>query len=173
MKPNAKSKHIGDLIGLLGQLRTLYERLSEVVQCKLAAMKRADMAVMHRLTQEEHTLTDRLQERNGLRRQFMDLVGRQFDLPAGEARSLTLSQLSTRVPEPERTKLLDAGGALREVMSQVAQLNRVAGIASREILNHLRSVASAIRPRVDEPAGYTGKGGLVSPSGTAIFETVG
>ena len=173
MKPNAKSKHIGDLIRLLGQLRALYERLSEVVQRKLAAMKRADTAVMRRLTEEELTLADRLQERNGLRRQFMDLVGRQFDLPAGEARSLTLSQLSTRVPEPERTKLLDAAAALRAVMSRVAQLNRVAGIASREILSHLRSIAGAIRPRVDQPAGYTGKGGLVSPSSTTIFETMG
>ncbi len=173
MSRGAPVKRVGDLITLLGQLRVLNERLLKIVRAKLTAMKRADLPEMRRLNEQELALAKRMQERSGLRRQLMGLIGRQFGMPVGEARSLTMSQLSSYVTEPERSELLVATKALKTLVSNLAQANRVAGASTREILNHLRWISGAVRPQAEQPAGYSGDGGLVSPSGTMIFETLG
>ncbi len=173
MKRTNETERAKDLVRLLGGLGELHGQLVKVVRNKIDAMKRADRPAMRELAQQEHALTTKIQEREGLRRQITDLVGEQVGLSPGEGRSLTMSQLASRLSHSLRCELLDAGGELRETVSKLARANRVAGVVSRDILNHLKWVFASVRSEDEQPAGYSGDGALVSHAGTRIFETVG
>ena len=166
-------KRLKDLIKLMGGLQRLQERLLTLIRSKIDAMKRADAPAMRDLNDQERTVAKQLHERDGLRRQLMDAMGEEMGMPSGTARALSVSQLAARLPEPGRTTLLDAAGSLRKVMSRVAQVNRIAGAVSREILNHLKWVFASVRPAEGRPVGYSGDGAVVGSSQSRIFETVG
>ena len=55
----------------------------------------------------------------------------------------------------------------------MAQVNRIAGVVSRELVNHLQWVFASVAPKDDTPAGYSGDGTLVRPVETRVFEAVG
>ena len=166
-------QRLNNLVRLMGILERLHERLLTLVQSKLDAMKRADMPAMNNLMDQEQATVRQLRERDGLRRQLVDSMGAEMGLPSQGARALSVSQLAARLSEPGRASLLDAAGSLRQVMSRVAQANRVAGAVSREILNHLGWIFGSVRPAEGRPVGYSGSGAVVAASQTRIFEIVG
>jgi hypothetical protein len=118
-------------------------------------------------------LPQRIRERDGLRCQLMDGVGEQLGLPPRTARSTRLSQLALRMPDSDRTVVMNAAGRLRSVVTRVAQANRIAGAASRELLNHLHWVFAAVKPRDGQPSAYSGAGAMVAASGTYFVDAVG
>lgn len=173
MQTTQQSKRIRDLLQLLEQTGDLYGQLLEAVQAKVHAMKRADLHDMREQTQKEHALAKRLHEREGLRGQLMELIGSEMNLSAREARSLALTQLAKRLPQGQADQLNEIANRLRSTVSQVAHANRVAGVTSREVLNHLKWVLDSVKPQDDRPSGYTGTGSVVTLNETKIFETVG
>ena len=173
MTRSVAPKRLRDLVRLLGSLQRLQGQLLTLVQSKIDAMKRADFSAMRDLNDQEQAVVKRLQEREGFRRQLADAIGEEVGLPPRSARALPVSQLAARLPEPERTDLLDAAGKLRRAVSRVVQANRVAGAVSREILNHLKWVFASVRPGEEKPVGYSGQGVAVGPCETRILETVG
>jgi len=167
------SKQVRDLVRLLDDLTVTHKELLGAVREKLAAMRRADLHTMREMTVKEQTLARTIQEREGLRRQLMDIIGTQIGLTPGEARSLTMSQLATRL-EPEASQaLMNSAQVLRGIMHKVAQSNRVAGVACREVINHMKWVFASVRPKDDPPVAYAGNGTLVGSSATKLFEVVG
>ncbi|MEK6798158.1 MAG: flagellar protein FlgN [Planctomycetota bacterium] len=162
-----------DLIRLFGHLAGLQDELFELIDRKIAAMRRADVAAMQECAAREQSLVQRLQEREGLRRQLTDLVGEELALPPGAARCLTVSRLAGRLGDQERRNLNDAAGKLRSAVLKVQQAHRVAGMICREITRHLAWVFAAVRP--GEPAGpsYSPAGMVASRSGACLFETIG
>ncbi|MGB2986517.1 MAG: flagellar protein FlgN [Phycisphaerae bacterium] len=166
-------KRLQDLLRLFSSLRKLQEHLLALVQSKIDAMRRADIPAMRELDERERAIAKRLHQREGLRRQLMDAIGEEMGLPPQTARALTVSQLASRLPGPQRPGLLNAAEKLREAASKATQVNRVAGVISREILNHLKWVFASVKPADGEPVGYAGDGALVAPAETRIFETVG
>lgn len=173
MTQTIESRRIKDLLTLLESLRELYRQLLTLVQSKIDAMRRADTPAMQTLSEQEQALAGRIQEREGFRHQLMDAIGEELHMPPRAARALPMSQLASRLCTRQRSALTDAAGRLREVVAKVTQANRVAGAVSREILNHMKWVFSAVRPRDAEPVGYSGDGALVGPADHRIFETVG
>jgi hypothetical protein len=173
MTQTVEPRRLNDLVRLMGVLERLHEGLLTLVQAKIDAMKRADMPAMSALKDREQAVVRQLREREGLRRQLVDWMGEEMGLPSREARAWSVSQLAARLSEPGRTKLLDAAGGLRQVISRVAQANRIAGAVSREILNHLGWVFASVRPVEGRPVGYSGRGAVVAASQTRIFEIVG
>lgn len=173
MPSTSEPKRLKDLIRLLGGLQRMHEQLLKLVRDKIDAMRRADIAALRTLSQQEQSLAGRLQAREGLRRQLMDTIGKDMGLSASTARAMPVSQIASRVPEASRDRLLDVARGLRDVIAQVAQANRVAGAISREILGHLTWVFSSVRPAGEKAVVYSGRGGTVGPAETRIFETVG
>ena len=172
-KAGIESKHLRDLIRLLDGLTTAHEDLLGAIRDKLAAMKRADLHTMREMTIKEQALARSIQEREGLRRQLTDSIGHRIGLAPGEARSLTVSQLATRLPSEAGQSLMASAEKLREIMHKVAQSNRVAGVACREVINHMKWVFASVRPKEDAPIGYAGNGTLVGSSSTKLFEATG
>jgi len=162
-----------DLIRLLDLTRGQYDSLEEVVRRKLAAMRNADLVTMRQLMDEELTLAQRLHQREGSRKQLMDVIGKELGLSTSEARALPVSQLAARLSQPVRDELRRAADGLRDAVARVAQVNRVAAVATRELWNHLRWVLDSVRPRGDSPVGYSAGGLSVSVDGTRIFEVMG
>ncbi len=167
------STRLGDLVKLLNQIQTLYEELLALIGKKIQAMKRADLEAMRTSQASEQELTRRLHEREGLRRQLMDAIGLELGLPAPAGRTLKVSQLAARIGEAERVPLSATVDRLRSTIAKVAQANRVAGVISREIVNHLRWVFAAVQPRGETPAGYSGAGVPVCGPRPRLFEAVG
>ena len=173
MKRTIDAKLFRDLVRLFGGLHDLQDKLLQAVQSKIEAMKRADIQAMRQFAEREQALITRQQEREGFRCQLMDRIGGELGLPGGAGRSLSISQLASRLAEPQCTVLQDAAGKVRERALKVAQTNRVAGVVAREITNHLKWVFASVRPEGDSPVGYAGDGALVTASSTKILETVG
>ena len=173
MKETIKPTLLRDLLSLLGDIETLHGELLGSINGKVEAMRKNDHAVMRELGKREHSLVATIHEREGLRRQLMDVIGKEAGWPARTARGLSTSQLASRLSEPQRSQLIDAGNRLRQVVSRVARTNRVAGQIAGRILNHLQWVFASVKPRGENPVGYTGSGGLMDTSTTLVFDTVG
>lgn len=168
-----ESKRVRDLQRLLEQVRVVYGELFAVIDAKLGAMKRADVAALTELSAKEIALVQRLTERETLRGQLMDAIGGELGLTARAGRSMTISQLADRLAEPERGALLQTTEGLRAVLLKVMQANRVCGAVSLELLNHLRWVLAAVRPRDEKPNVYSGNGAFVGGGASALLELVG
>lgn len=167
------SKQVRDLVRLLDGLTAAHQELLVAIRDKLAAMKRADLHTMREMTIKEQRLARSIQEREGFRRQLTDNIGIAIGLAPGEARTLTVSQLATRLPPSTADALTAAAERLRDIMHKVAQSNRVAGTACREVINHMKWVFASVRPKEDTPVGYAGDGALVGTNSTKIFEATG
>jgi len=167
------STRVRDLVRLLDQMRSLYEQMFDVIDEKLAAMRRSDVEAVAVASGKERVLADRLCEREGLRKQLMDAVGSQVGFPGKSGRRLTVSQLANRLGDHDKINLTDAAGRLRAAVAKVSQANRVAGVVAREVVNHLRWVFSAVRPSGERPVGYSKAGVVVSRQSGPLFDAVG
>lgn len=173
MKQEVDPKRLRDLVTLLNGLHRLHEQLLALVRSKIDAMRRADIPAMQDMSEQEQALTKRVDQHEGLRRQLMDKIGEQCGLPSRTARALSVSQLSSRLRDPERTALQQSAQQLRNIVAKVAQANRVAGAISREVLTHLQWVFASVRPADGRPLAYSGSGEPVAATDARILETVG
>lgn len=164
---------LADLLKFFNVLVGLHDELLALIRAKVDAMKRSDIQRMQALTEQEHSLAKRIHEREGYRRQLMDAIGEQLRLPPRAARALSVSQLAARMPEPQRSKLLEAANRLRAGVTRTAAANRVAGTIARQISSHLRWVFASVKPREDGSNGYSDDGEPVARMGTKILDAVG
>lgn len=166
-------ERLQDMIRLLGQQRDLQGRLASLAQSKIDAMKRADMNTMRDLGATEQAIVAEIGEREGLRRRLMDTIGSELGLPEGSARAMTVSQLASRLVPRQSTPLMAAAGELRGAVTRLAQVNRVSGLATRLVLDHLKWVFASVRPKDGNPVAYAGDGAPVGSLGAQLFEAVG
>ena len=166
-------KRLRDLLTLLGQLKQLHDELAVLVKAKVEAMKHADMRALQEHTEQERKLVERIQEREGLRRQLTDVIGEQLGFSPRSARTLTVSQLVSCVPEEQQEAIVESAQRLRSAVSKVAQANRVAGMVAGELVDHLGRVFAAVRPKAEPGTAYTSEGAVLSRPECRIFETVG
>jgi len=167
------SRRLTDLLRLLAVLETLHQRLAKVLAAKLQAVRDADMHAAASLAPEEQAVASRIQEQDGLRRQLMDVIGVELGLPARAGRTLTISQLSSKVRDDQCVLLGKAADRLMREASRVASASRVLGQTCRGVLHHLEWVSASLRPRQDKPQGYSGAGRPVAPCDAKVFETIG
>ena len=166
-------KRLRDLLSLLSGMQSLHQELLALIRTKIGAMKRNDLAAVQELCEQERALAARIHEREGLRQQLMDVIARLMGWPPHAARVLSLSQEASRVSGPQRAALMEARDALRSAVAQVAKANHVAGEVARGVLGHLKWVFASVKPRRNEPVGYSDAGVSPGRSETLIFDTVG
>lgn len=168
-----ESSRLKDLLRLLDVVRGLYETLEKVIVAKIDAIRRADVPAMQAALDDERTLTERLREREGLRRQLMDAIGNDLGLPHGAGRTLTVSRMAAKMAESPGAALRECADALRRATARTAQANRVAAVITRELVSHMQWVFASVRPAGGQPAVYTDCGKMMPMSGTVLLETVG
>jgi hypothetical protein len=157
----------------LEQLGELYGELFALVRLKIEGMRRADTDCLNECAAKESALLERLRERDSLRNQLMDAVAGELGLPPRAGRTMTMTQLAGRLCESQRSGLLQAVVTLRTALLNVTQANRVAGAVSRELINHLKWVLAAVKPRPTEPNVYCGAGAFVKSGESPLLELVG
>ena len=162
-----------DLIQVLRTLRSLHEQLLAAVRDKLDALRRADLPALGEATRTEQDLVRRIHEREGLRRQLMDLIGEQLQLPGRKGRQLTAGELAERLPAAQADTLRHEAAQLRAVMDQVVKANRTAGTVSRRVLEHFEAVFAAVTQPAAPATGYAAGGARDVTTGTALLEAVG
>lgn len=173
MPKKANEKRINELLELLNALEGLHRQLSAHARAKIVAMKTNDLPAVHELTEKERQLVARITERDGLRRQLMDAIGKEAGWPPHEGRTLSASQLALRCAGPQRSALLDIAAKLRERFASVARTTRIAGAIASGILEHLNEVFSAVRRNESCWVGYSGKGAAVAGLRASAFEAIG
>lgn len=173
MSHNALQKRVAQLVTLLEEIRRLYEELGGVIQRKLEGMRRADTEAMASASNRERFLTGRLRERDGLRRQLMELIGDQLGLPAADARSMTVSDVASRVGEPLAGRLTALADSTRTLMQQTAEGNRLAGLVGKEMLGHFRQVYASLTSGASRNGVYSRSGRPETTGLTQMFEATG
>jgi len=173
MKDAVDLKRLRDLVRLFDTLRLLHEELFRVTDSKIDAMRHADTGAIQAAGENEQLIVTRLKEREGLRKQLMEAIGQDLGIAKNAARLLTVSQLATRLPEPERGLVVSAASRLQAAMTKSSQANRVAAAVAREVVQHMKWVFAAVRPAETALHGYTGRGQTIANTDASLFEIVG
>ena len=173
MSNTVDPKRVQDLVRLLQDMTAGYEQLAELVQGKIDAMKQADIETMRRAAAQERELAEKLNAKEGLRRQVVDAIGEQLGLAPRSARVMTMSQLGSKLARAQRSALAEVGLKLRDTVARVAKVNRVAGVIGRGIHGHLDADFQSITTTDEPPVGYSGDGGLVGSGDNRLFDAVG
>jgi hypothetical protein len=165
-------QHLRELVRSFDSLRVLHERLFEILENKIAAMRAANVAALQTANQDEHVLLLSLREKENERASLMQAVARERGMSAKAARTARVSEIAPLMPVVESELLLHAASRLQAVIARTAQANRIAGTIARQVTNHMKFVFSGLRPARSAPVGYTvrGESFLANP---VIMDVVG
>jgi len=163
----------GELMVLVGELRALHEELLAVIRQKLTAIRHADIEGLGSCQAREQFLSDRIRQREGLRQQLVQLIGKELGMTAEQTVRLPLSSLAERLTEPRRSQLLALAASTRQVVLAVDHNNKVSALVMGEMLKHFRQVCLAMA-RTGMSTGTYSSGGRMAPDLPArVFEAVG
>jgi len=170
--PENLNRRAMDLVRLIDQLSATHGQLLGLTRRKLQAIRAADLEAMCACNDEQETLLKRLREREGLRKQLMDAIGIELGLAAKTGRLLTITQLLSKLSGSVQQELSAARDRLREAVGKLAQANRINSAVSRELVNHLEFVFSAVRPSTTTSGEYSARGSL-RLTNPGLLETIG
>lgn len=173
MNDAAAHREANALAQVLDQLSALHGSMTEVISQKIEQMRRADMEGMRDSAAKEQDLLERITERDGLRRQVTDRLGKSLGMSAGRARAMTARQLAEKIGPPVGDQILGAAQTLRATMNKLALTNRTAGAISGKIVEHLHGVFAAMSEAPGDGAEYERGGRVGMTNGRQLFEAVG
>jgi len=147
---------IDDLIKLMTGLEALHGDLTVLVERKIDAMRRADVEGLTELGAKEVALTQRLRERDAMRRQVLERIGKELGQTPARARTLTVTQLTAHLDAAQCAQLMDAARKLRAAVFKSARVSRLAGAIARDVLDHMRWVFASVRPKGQSSSEFGG-----------------
>ena len=162
-----------DLDNLLNELTGLHEKLLEVLQRKLVAMRQNGVDTIHECVAREGELAGRIADREGLRRRLMVLIGRDLGITEEEAQHLSIRRLASRVDEQQKLKLLVAGERLSALLKEIAKVNAVVGDFAGRMLEHYRAVFGQITQGIVQPPVYARDGDRPTSMAAQVIDAVG
>jgi hypothetical protein len=165
-------RRAAELVELLGDLHALYSELHEVVSRRLQAIRRNDHDVMQSCQARERFLSEKLAERDGLRKQLVRLIAQALDLP--EEPLPTLSQVADAVGEPRAGALRVWATRLRELVERLESAQQIATLVTQEMLRHLDHLQDAVRQAATRDCGtYNAAGRRTAKPLDAVLDAVG
>ncbi|MCH7700170.1 MAG: flagellar export chaperone FlgN [Planctomycetes bacterium] len=173
MNDAAAHREANALAQILDQLSALHASMTEVISRKIEQMRRADMEGMRDSAAKEQALLERINERDGLRRQVTDRLGKSLGMSAGRVRAMTARQLAEKIGPPVGDQILGAAQTLRVTLNKLAVTNRTAGAISGKIVEHLHGVFAAMSGADADGAEYERGGRVGMTSRRQLFEAVG
>ena len=150
------ARDLHDLGQHLRGLHAALTDLSNLTDEKLAGMKSADTAALHRCAAREADL---------LRQVFNDEHNRNAvlarlaqALQCGARTPPRLSEIADRLPEPLASSLRARNAALKVVAGELKRKNGLAAKVARNLQNHIRGVFAEVASASQESLGYGPKG---------------
>ena len=159
-----------DLARLLSDMTGMYGELAMHMHDKLEAMKKADTERMTSITAREMTLTDRLAERHGLRRQIMRLLQQELGLGTAPMR---VTALADHLPEPRRSQLITVAAGLKKQLASMEHIRLTSTLVTQQMLKHLDEVLSVMTAGAPGSDLYGRSGARQQSSVAHVFEAVG
>ncbi len=168
---NKNDRRVPTLVRLLGDLAGAHEDLLAAIDAKIAAMRTADAEQIRAACLQESAIAERINEREGLRRQLVENIMRGYGLSPTAARRLSAAQIAARLGGRSGEDILTAAGRLKELTGAVTRRNHVAQLIAQNVLRHVKHVFTAMTGAETSP-GYTHAGESVACR-PAIFDAVG
>ena len=171
--PRPDHRRIETLSGLLDEIAEAHKDLLDAVEEKIAAMRTADTERIKQAMEREQALVERIDEREGVRRQLTENIARGYGIGGAAARRLSVRKLADRVGGAQAEAIVAAGQRLQKLTAQIAQRNHVAQLISQNILRHMTQVFAAMTVSRDGAVGYSPAGDVFAGGGERIFDAVG
>lgn len=161
-----------NLARLLAQMVELHGELATLMRGKLDAVRRADSDRMQSITAREQMLTERVVEREGLRRQITRHIIEGLGLDPAEHAGIRLTDLAEYLPEPRRSQLLVAAAGLKDKLAEIERIRVTTTLVTQEMLKHMEEVFAVMTagPAADV---YSRSGRPAKPGSANVFEAVG
>lgn len=171
--PDAHCKSVEALITLLDQITGDYERLTELIEHKIDAMRHADVNRLTRLLGEEHEIAASVASKEGLRAQLVETIARGFGVAPAAARAMTISQVAARFAGDLHNPLIEAATRARDRVTVVARRNHQAHLIARGVVGHMRHVFAAMTGEQAVNEDYTRAGTSGARGKARILDAVG
>lgn len=152
------ARRLDALTDLITKLGTLHGELADTLGDKFDALRNGALDKLGPINDRAVSLASNISEQDGLRKQLMQDIGRQFGMSAKVARELPARRLAERVTEPQRSRLNEATTRLKDALHRVRQLNDKTGRVSGEVVNHLQEVFRAVTNPYEPGDEYTETG---------------
>lgn len=157
------------LVGQLLDLRELHEQLLLAVRSKQQSMRRGQTSALESWSAREKFLLDRISEAEQNRREQVRKVSEQLNIND----TPTVSRLAAAFDEPERSQLLVAAGAIRDLAEAIVQVNRVNDAVTREVLECFAQVRRQFAASQCDIGLYDLKGQRQLSGHVSILDAVG
>ncbi len=144
------------LAELLGEMRPILERLSDLAGQKLAAMRRADAAALNAGAAEEAGLVQQLALNARKRQVALARLAQQMQAP--ELVQASVSEISAAVGEPLGSILTAKSLPLQHVAAELERKNNLASAVARNLQTHIRAVFQELDAANQETVVYGNRG---------------
>ncbi len=171
--PGPESSRINALVGLLNEIADMHAELLASIDRKIEAMRSADTERIRDAMMNEKQIVDRINEREGLRKQLTVNIARSFGVGAERVRRMSAKQLAERFAGPDSVRIDRAVERMRELTGQIGRRNHVAQLISQNILRHMRIVFASMTAPANGGVAYSPDGHANATTNERIFDLVG
>jgi len=151
--------HLDLLEKILRAQIEIHHRLLEFIQGKKEAIRTADLAKIESLCQQENVVAQKLA---ALEKHRLDLVGQLTMVfqPKAE-RPLTMTDIATRLPEPQQGRLTALAAQLRDDLAAVKQQSSIVRAAAETLARHMSGIMQTVNSALSKARVYGQRGRLV------------
>ena len=168
-----QSRRADTLVALLNEIADAHERLLDVIEEKIQAMRKADTAAINAAVERERELVGFINDREGLRRQLTENIARSYGIGGPAARKLSARQLAKRMGAEADPKMDEATARLRDITARIARRNHTAAMISENVLRHVKHVFAAMTGADGTRSSYSSAGAVTAGAAHRIFDAVG
>ncbi len=145
------------LQSLIQELHQAYESLDRLTDVRRGAVSSADLRALSECVRSENDVVQRIAALDGERELIVRLVAQESRLDPTTA---TITQISSLMPEPWRSELLDSALRLRTIIDRVHRKNEASKLAAEKLARHMQGLLLAAE-RQHSHAGVYGRRGDV------------
>jgi hypothetical protein len=155
---------VEQLDACLSALVAEHERLLAVTGEHRAALAGADLRALNDCIRRQNDIVQRISEIEQRRRSAATMLIGQ---PRPGDPELTIAQVSSRVPEPGRSRLASLTARLRDLLNQIHREHQALRIAAQELSNHMEGLMRQVYGTLSHSGTY-GRGGAVAAGAQVV-----
>jgi hypothetical protein len=159
-------KLVAELVKLLGDLLMGQEKLLKLALARRDAMRTFDIARLEVLTVQERQAMAEMAELDRRRRSLVS----QFRNALPRGVEPTVTEISRRTPEPNKTRLLALAGQIREAAEQVERNTRINATVSETVVKGLAKVLKVVTGLAQHAGLYMRNGRKAALHGIHLLE---
>jgi len=163
LKPPLAATDVVERLDLLEKILRaqieIHHRLLDFIQRKKEAIRTANLAQIESLCQQENVVAQKL---TALEKHRLELVGQLTHVFQPKAdRPLTMTEIATRLPEPQQGRLTALAIQLRDDLTRVKQQSSIVRAAAETLARHMSGIMQTVNSALGKARVYGQRGRLV------------